>query len=68
MRYYNQGNMNIILCTNCRNKLRVPSDKGKISVSCPVCGKRFTYNPKSIIDEFKQLGLYIKSKIPKKKE
>ena len=29
-------------CPACRNRLQVPRGKGKISVTCPKCGERFT--------------------------
>ena len=29
-------------CPSCRNNLRVPRGKGKIYVTCPKCGERFT--------------------------
>lgn len=28
-------------CPNCKNKLRLPSGKGKLKVSCPVCKHKF---------------------------
>jgi hypothetical protein len=33
----------IIECVGCTQKLRLPSDKGKLSVSCPKCDHTFTY-------------------------
>ena len=29
-------------CPSCRNTLRVPKGKGKVQVTCPKCGERFT--------------------------
>ena len=56
MKYqYSPDNKIIIKCSKCFNKLRVPLDKGKISVTCPVCGKVFLYNPDSILDTLKQI-------------
>lgn len=31
----------VVSCPNCQAKLRVPSDKGKISVRCPKCKTSF---------------------------
>lgn len=28
-------------CPKCRRKLRVPKGKGKIEISCPICGTKF---------------------------
>ena len=28
-------------CPKCRNTLRVPKGKGKLEITCPVCGNRF---------------------------
>lgn len=28
-------------CPNCSSRLRVPKGKGKIQITCPVCGKEF---------------------------
>lgn len=33
-----------ILCPACRQKLRVPQNKGKLMVRCPRCGKEFLHN------------------------
>lgn len=30
-----------IKCTNCKNTLRLPRNKGKLSVTCPVCKTEF---------------------------
>jgi len=67
--YYNQfDNKTIINCIYCLNKLRVPFDKGKISVFCPVCEKEFIYNPNSIPDTFKQVILSAKSRLPRERK
>ncbi len=29
-------------CPDCRNKLRVPRGKGKVQITCPRCGQRFS--------------------------
>lgn len=29
-------------CPSCRNTLRVPKKKGKLQITCPKCGERFT--------------------------
>ncbi len=33
----------VINCPNCNSKLRVPSDKGKIKVTCPTCSTEFQW-------------------------
>lgn len=70
MRYtpYTPDNKTVINCIRCLNKLRVPTDKGKISVSCPVCHKEFVYNPNSILDTLKQIPLLIISSLPKNRK
>lgn len=30
------------VCPSCRNNLRVPRGKGKIQITCPRCGQRFS--------------------------
>jgi len=37
----------VIICrnVNCQQKLRVPINRGLVSVSCPVCKEKFDYNP-----------------------
>jgi len=57
MKDYHRNNKIIVNCIHCLCKLRVPLDKGKISVECPVCKKGFFYNPDSIIDTVKQIIL-----------
>ena len=32
----------IFRCPKCRQKVRVPRGKGKIAISCPKCGNKFT--------------------------
>jgi ribosomal protein S27E len=29
-------------CPDCKNKLRVPRGKGKVQITCPRCGQRFS--------------------------
>ncbi|MCX8128846.1 MAG: hypothetical protein N3I35_01955 [Clostridia bacterium] len=62
---YSPDSRIVINCVNCRNKLRVPLDKGKISVTCPVCRREFRYNPNSIIDTLRQIVLSIVSLVSK---
>ncbi len=65
MNNYSAYNRTIILCTHCRKKLRVPTDKGKISVKCPMCKNNFFYNPNSIFHTLKQVLLLLISFILK---
>jgi DNA-directed RNA polymerase subunit RPC12/RpoP len=60
--YYTAGNKIIIYCVHCTGRMRVPSDRGRISVRCPVCGTKFLYNPNSIFDTLKQVFLFIRNK------
>jgi predicted Zn finger-like uncharacterized protein len=32
----------VVACPNCQTKLRVPTNKGKITVRCPKCKENFT--------------------------
>lgn len=34
---------NVISCPNCKSRLRVPKDKGKIKVTCPKCSSQFQW-------------------------
>ena len=34
-------NFKILTCPNCSQKLRVPRKKGKITITCKKCGKKF---------------------------
>lgn len=68
MKFYAYDNKIIINCIYCLSKLRVPGDKGRLSVECPVCKKRFFYNPRSIIDELKQVVPYVRSRLPKSRK
>ncbi len=34
-------NFRVFSCPTCKQKLRVPRGKGKISISCPKCGRSF---------------------------
>jgi len=45
--------------------MRVPLDKGKILVTCPVCRKEFLYNPDSILSTLKQIVLSIRAWVRK---
>lgn len=68
MKYqYSPDNKIIIKCSSCLNKLKVPLDKGKISVTCPVCGKVFLYNPDSILDTLKQIVISIRAYVARSK-
>jgi glutaredoxin 3 len=31
----------LIPCENCKTKMRIPTDKGSIKVTCPKCGHSF---------------------------
>lgn len=35
----------VVFCIHCKQKLRIPTDKGTITVSCPVCKNSFKYTP-----------------------
>lgn len=35
----------VVFCIHCKQKLRVPTDKGTITVSCPACKNSFKYTP-----------------------
>jgi len=52
---YQIDNKMTINCVKCLKKLRVPLDKGKILVTCPVCKKEFVFNPDSILHTLKQI-------------
>lgn len=66
--YYSSGNKIVIKCVYCLKSLRVPLDKGKISVSCPVCKKEFIYNPNSVFDTLKQIYLSVMSWVTKSRK
>ena len=55
----------IIHCSSCLSKLRVPVDKGKITVTCPACRKEFLYNPNNVLHTLKQIGLSAVALLPK---
>lgn len=59
--FYAYNNRIIIKCSRCLNNMRVPLDKGKIMVTCPVCRKEFIYNPDSIMSTMKQIALSIRA-------
>ena len=35
----------ILPCPNCRRPLRVPTDRGELVLTCPVCSKRWDWSP-----------------------
>lgn len=35
----------VISCKRCRQKARVPADRGKIEVTCPACGNKWIWGP-----------------------
>lgn len=63
--YHSINNKTVVYCTRCMNKLRVPVDKGKIAVVCPVCRKEFVYSPDSILHTLKHAVLSVVAFIPK---
>lgn len=38
-----EDNTKVIFCIRCGGKMKVPSDKGRLSVTCPRCGKVFLW-------------------------
>ncbi|HHV98371.1 MAG TPA: hypothetical protein GXX36_02155 [Clostridiaceae bacterium] len=71
--YYNYSNYSIdnkiiIKCGRCFTKLRVPLDKGKISVVCPLCRNEFIYNPNSIFHTLKQIVVSIRCWLAKSRK
>ena len=52
---YYVSDRTVIKCIHCLNKLRVPTNKGKISVKCSVCRKGFIFNPNSILHTLRQI-------------
>lgn len=70
MRTYNNAPSDkvVINCSKCLNKLRVPTNVGKVEVTCPVCNNKFKYNPNSLLTSLKYAGLFLMSKIPKDKK
>lgn len=36
------GEYRFFTCPGCKNRLRVPRGKGKLQITCPRCGQRFT--------------------------
>ena len=42
----------IIIClnTDCAQRLRVPTDRGRLKVTCPKCGTSFEYQPTSLTE------------------
>ena len=47
------SNIQIINCPNCSQKLRIPFDRGMLSIKCPACGKKFFWS--------KKVGIYLKT-------
>ena len=41
-RLMGDGSHTFFNCPSCHNRLRVPSGKGKIEITCPRCGTRFS--------------------------
>lgn len=39
----------IIKCINCKQKLRIPIDKGNLRVTCPKCNYVFCYHPRLLL-------------------
>lgn len=64
---YNSENKLTIHCIHCTRKMRVPSNKGKIAVTCPNCRKEFLFNPNSIGDTLKQVFAWAKSGLTRKR-
>jgi uncharacterized C2H2 Zn-finger protein len=44
IRLKDRKNYRFFRCPSCRNILRVPKGKGKLQITCPKCGERFTKN------------------------
>lgn len=40
------GSTCILPCKQCGQKLRIPTNRGRLQVRCPSCGYRFLYDPK----------------------
>jgi hypothetical protein len=55
----------IINCpkTECTARLRIPTDKGKLRVTCPKCGTCFEYQPSSLAD-FEVVGSSLNESVP----
>ncbi|MGI6777864.1 MAG: hypothetical protein ACOX7R_07540 [Acetivibrionales bacterium] len=64
-RSYYISDKTVINCYYCMNKLRVPVDKGRISVKCPVCNREFIFNPNSILHTLRQIFLSVAPRNPK---
>lgn len=65
---YSIDNKMVIKCVHCYSKLRVPLDKGKISIACPVCRNEFIYKPDSILTTLKQIWISTKSWMAKSRK
>lgn len=35
----------VVECINCKQKLRIPIDKGNLTITCPKCNRSFPYKP-----------------------
>jgi len=42
-------NTQIIKCAKCTRKLRIPTDKGKLKITCPKCKYSFSFDPDKLI-------------------
>lgn len=47
----------IIKCINCRQRIRIPIDKGNLKVTCPKCSCVFSYSPHLLLK--KLLGIFL---------
>jgi len=65
MRGYTADNKMVIRCKHCLGRMRAPLDKGKISITCPLCKKGFLYNPDSILDTCRQIYLAARAQLRK---
>jgi len=39
------GSTTILMCSNCRQRLRVPVDRGELILTCPICRFRWDWSP-----------------------